>query len=337
MTEKFENALETAQNNTRPRKTTKHTYRKIWKGFTEWCEAEGYEHLPPSVETIGEYFRYLEDNGRRAGTIKMAFAAFAWQIKCFTKVPDECRPESLQGFTLVDSLMEDAKDIRDNVISEMEQEEPKRARGITVENLVQIFRKDTKQRDYGTRQETREAARTRVKTNKVLFLIMFYTLLRASEAINLRWEDIKTKTDGSGILHIRKNKISGRRKTRNRPISAECIEALSVIRPKDGYNPEDYVFSERHENGKLKSICVRTISKRLKNAAKHAGRGSLCGTITYITVPVSSRVVLTTRTKEKPPACIKRTGGFSLTYRVSLLCFYQYRYRLAAAIGSCAY
>ncbi len=267
----------------------------------------------------------------------MAFAAFAWQIKCFTKVPDECRPESLQGFTLVDSLMEDAKDIRDNVISEMEQEEPKRARGITVENLVQIFRKDTKQRDYGTRQETREAARTRVKTNKVLFLIMFYTLLRASEAINLRWEDIKTKTDGSGILHIRKNKISGRRKTRNRPISAECIEALSVIRPKDGYNPEDYVFSERHENGKLKSICVRTISKRLKNAAKPSGRGSLCGTITYITVPVSSRVVLTTRTKEKPPACIKRTGGFSLTYRVSLLCFYQYRYRLAAAIGSCAY
>ena len=269
---KFEDALKTAQDNTRPRAITKDTYRKHWRLFAAWCETEKRECLPPSYETIGAYMRYAIKKGNKAGTLKVAFAAIAWQIKCFAKVPEECRPESLKGFTLKDSPIPEAKEIRDSVISDMEQTEPKRARGITAQELALIFRNDSKQRQYGTRTESREQARTRSKTDRALFLTMFNGLLRGSEAANIRWEDIEEYPDGSGDLHVTKNKISGKRRTRNRYLTAETVEALNALKPKGGeYNPEDYVFSERTKDGKIKKLCVKTIGNRLKQAARHAG------------------------------------------------------------------
>ena len=269
---KFETALTEAQNDTRPRAITKDTYRKYWRIFADWCEENGHECYPPSYKTIGAYLRYVDKvEGRKAGTLRSKFAAITWQIKCFSKVPEECRPESLVGFTLKDSPIPEAREILDTVISEMEQEEPKRARGITVEELAQIFRNDTKQRDYGVRQESREHARTRAKTDRALFLTLFNGLLRGSEGANVRWGDIEIYPDGSGDLFVRYSKTSGKRRTRNRYLTPECVEALNAIRPKDGYDPDDYVFTERKENGNVKPICRRTITKRIKAAAQHAG------------------------------------------------------------------
>ena len=133
----FNAALQKAQDNTRPRAITKRTYIKHWRVFAAWCETEKRECLPPSYETIGDYMRYAardkkDKKGNKAGTLKVAFAAIAWQIKCFAKVPDECRPESLKGFTLANSSIAEAKEIRDSVVSDMPQSEPRRAREVTV-------------------------------------------------------------------------------------------------------------------------------------------------------------------------------------------------------------
>ena len=211
-----------------------------------------------------------DKKGNKAGTLKVAFAAIAWQIKCFAKVPDECRPESLKGFTLANSSIAEAKEIRDSVVSDMKQSEPRRAREVTVQDLALIFRNDSKQRQYGTRTESREHARTRAKTDKALFLVMFNGLLRGSEGGNISWEDIEIYPDGSGDLHVVKNKISGKRRTRTRYLTVECVEALNAIRPKD-YNPEDFVFTERTVDGEIKNLCVKTIGNRLKQAARHSG------------------------------------------------------------------
>ena len=215
--------------------------------------------------------RYAVKKGNKSGTLKVAFAAIAWQVKCFTKVPEECRPESLKGFTLVDSPIAEAKEIRDSVVSDMKQSEPRRAREVTVQDLALIFRNDSKQRQYGgIRQESRERARTRAKTDKALFLTMFNGLLRGSEGGNIRWEDIEIYPDGSGDLHVVKNKISGKRRTRTRYLTQETIKSLISIRPKD-YDPEDYVFTERTVDGEIKNLCVKTIGNRLKQAARHSG------------------------------------------------------------------
>ena len=72
-------------------------------------------------------------------------------------------------------------------------------------------------------------------------------------------------------MHIRKSKTSGKRRTTTRYLTPECIEALDAIRPKNGYDVEDFVFTERLEDGQVKPISRRTISKRIKQAARHAG------------------------------------------------------------------
>ena len=267
----FNNALTTVQNNTRQRQSTKYLYRKRWDQFAAWCEAEGSECLPPSTHTIGAYLRDMEARGLKASTVEAMFTAITWQVKCFTKVPDKDRPESLQGFTMKDSPMPDAKEIYDTIVSDMEKEEPKRARGITADELAQIFRNDSKPRMYGNRQEPREHARTRIKKNKALFLTMFNGLLRSQEAVNIRWADIEMYPDGSGDLFIRKSKTSGKRRTRNRYLTAETVEALNALKPKGAYDPEDFVFTERQKDGKVEPICGRTITNRIRASAKHAG------------------------------------------------------------------
>ena len=266
----FNDALQTAQEDTRPREITRNTYRKHWRAFAEWCEKNGHECYPPDYRTVGRYMRFVAKKGNKAGTLKVAFAAIAWQIKCFTKVPDECRPESLKDFTLKKSPIAEALEVRDSVISEMKQTEPRRAREITTQDLSLIFRNDSKQRQYGTRTESREQARTRSKTDRALFLVMFNGLLRGSEAANTCWEDIEIYPDGSGDLHVTKNKISGKRRTRIRYLTVECVEALNAIRPGE-CNSEDHVFTERTKDGNIKKMCVKTIGNRLKQAARHSG------------------------------------------------------------------
>ncbi len=73
----FETALETAQNNTKPRESTKELYRKRWKYFSEWCEAEGRECYSPTTETIGAYLREYE-------ATKMSIPKKAGKFKFFT-------------------------------------------------------------------------------------------------------------------------------------------------------------------------------------------------------------------------------------------------------------
>ena len=282
MTTNFENALKDAQNDTTPRPDSEDIYRGRWQRFENWCEArkgeaaseteaKRYEYYPPSVPLIGAYIRSMEAEGLKAGTLQGAFTAIAWQVECFTEVPEEDRPESLKGFTETGSPMPKARKILKKVIGNMNQTPAKRARGITVEELAQIFRNDKKQRDYGSRTETREEARKRMKKDKALFLTMFYALLRSSEAVNLRWSDIKILSDGWGKLHVRKSKTSSKRRTHIRELSLEVIEALNALlqlaQSREGFDSEDYIFTERSG----KHITRRTVSTRIKAAARHAG------------------------------------------------------------------
>ena len=267
----FNDALTKAQNKTKTRESTRGNYRSLWTRFAAWCKTEGYESLPPSAGTIGEYLRHVEAKGHVAGTINTAYAVIAWQVRCFAKVPDECRPESLKGFTMKNSPMVEASEIRDSIIIDMEQPDPRRARGITMQELTQIFREDSKPRVYRDRTEPRERARTRVRTDRALFLTMFNGLLRSQEAVDIRWADIQEYPDGSADLYIRKTKTSAKRRTRNRYLLPETVEALNALKPKEGYDPEDFVFTARQRDGKIRPLCRRTVSKRIKAACRHAG------------------------------------------------------------------
>ena len=270
MKTEFQKSLALVQANSKQREYTKNMYRRQWERFAEWCEAEGHNPLPPKATVMGAYLRSMEATGVKAGSINLAASAFGWQIKCLTKVPMEDRPASLKRFKKEDSPMEDIREIAQNIISEMEQVPPKRARGITIQELAQIFREDSKPRMYGTRQEAREVARVRAKTNKALFLTMYCGLLRSQEAVNIQWRDITTLDDGGGSLHVRKSKTSGKRRTQSRYLTPECMEALDAIRPKGGYDPEDFVFTERTKNGQVQPISRRTVTKRIKQACRHA-------------------------------------------------------------------
>ena len=235
-------------------------------------EAERYECYPPTVSGIGEYVRCMASEGLKAGTLQGAFTAIVWQVdECLPEIPEEDRPESLKGFTETGSPIPKARKILRKVIGDMEQTEAKRARGITVEELAQIFREDSKQRMYATRTETREEARKRSKKDKALFLVMFYALLRSQEAIDIRWKDIKILSDDWGRLHVPKTKMSSKRRTRIRELPPEVMEALNVLlqpaQSREGFNIKAYVFTERSGN----QITRQTVSKRIKAAAKHAG------------------------------------------------------------------
>ena len=228
MTKKYEKSLALAMANTKQREITKALYKGQWKRFADWCEAEGHDPLPPKATVMGAYLRHVESTGVKAVSINLIVSAFGWYIKCLAKTED--RPASLKGFTQADSPLEDIREIAQNIIAEMEQTPAKRARGITVEDLAIIFREDSKQRDYGTRQEAREVARTRAKTNKALFLTMWFGLLRASEAANIQWRDITTFENGDGSLHIRKSKTSAKRRTRDRSLLGKRVGGFLLIK-----------------------------------------------------------------------------------------------------------
>lgn len=267
----FQNALELAQDSTSQRKTTKKMYLYQWRIFVDWAESKGLCSLPPDLFTIGAYLRHMADLGKGAGTLRSHFAAISWFIEAFLLLPADVRPEEHKNFSYNDSPIPQAKRTLKGIISDMEQTEPHRAKAFTPDDLRRIFANDAKPRTHnmkeGSRTESDEHARKRIRTNKGLFLTMFFALLRSQEACDLQWRDLTVLDDGWGQLHIRKNKISGKRRTKNRQISPECAEALLAIRP-DEYEEKDFIFSV---GDGATPLCRHSITKRLKAACKHAG------------------------------------------------------------------
>ena len=272
----FEKRLQQTQNNMKQRKITKTMYRSEWERFAVWTEVEGLASLPPDACTVGDYLRYMKEQGLAQSSLNGVVAAIAWQTKCIAKTPEACRPKILHGFAMHDArdLIDEIREVYDSIVGEMEQKEPNRARAITPEDLSAIILNGGRQRQHhvltGIRQESREHARKRAKTDKALFLVMYDGLLRGSEAGAVKWSDITRQPDGSGDLHVRKSKTSAKRRTRNRYLRKETMEALGAIRPAE-YDPEAYVFAWKHPDGSLRPITRKSISIRLKKAAKQAG------------------------------------------------------------------
>ena len=138
----------------------------------------------------------------------------------------------------------------------------KQARGLTESDLDAIKKSACRpRRSRGGYPESEETARRRGEVDIAIVSLMRDCLMRVSEAAAARRCDIEQMEDGTGRLLIRRSKTDQEGKSAKAFISRTTMEAIRCIG--NGASQEESVFGLRRNQ----------ISKRIKQAAKHAGPG----------------------------------------------------------------
>ena len=113
----------------------------------------------------------------------------------------------------------------------------------------------------GGRTETPGQTRRRADVDIAMICVAHDALLRSSELLALRWEDIDLpESGGCGTVRIRRSKTDQHGIGAVAPISEFTCQALARVRPV-GYCPQDRVFD----------FSPNTVTRRFKAAAKAAG------------------------------------------------------------------
>lgn len=133
---------------------------------------------------------------------------------------------------------------------------------LTSDDLEVIRNTAVDPRPRGRGVESPDGARDRGLVDIALVSIMHDGLLRAGEAVNLRWEDVSRYEDGSASLHIRFCGFETCRGGSLVPLPPETMEALNAIRP-------DPCVSER----RIFEMTSWTVSIRIRRMAQAAGLG----------------------------------------------------------------
>ena len=228
---------------------TVRTYASAWEGFSRYCAAVGWNAMPADPVHVAAYLVDRAKTGRSLSSIKHSRAAIAHAHK-EAGMPDPCSNEGVRR--VLRGLSRQAAEA--GRVS-------KQAAALTAEALSAIRATATKPRTGPTgRTESAKAAERRGQVDIALCSLMRDALLRRSETVALRWQDVEFRSDGTGRVTIRRSKTDQEGAGNVQFVSRDTVRALQAIRPAE-YDPEANVFG----------MTAGTIRNRIASAARAAG------------------------------------------------------------------
>ena len=228
--------------------STRRNYSRGFKRFEEWCQGRGLQSLPAAPETVAVYLSHRAETLKKA-TVQLDRAAIA-DVHCQAGLADPCSSagvkRTMQG------------------IAKRKAGDQAQARGLTSDVQAAIRATACQPRKaggVGERMESAETARRRGLVDIALVSAMRDGLLRRSEAQVLTWGDLELSDQG-GHLMIRRSKTDPEGVGADQFLGPQTCQDLLAIRP-EGARASDLVFAFND----------RTISRRIRAAALHAGAG----------------------------------------------------------------
>ena len=228
--------------------STRENYLAQWRRFAGWAFDSGVTALPAEPESVADYLREsIERDGHKPATIRVSAAAISFVHRAASmdnpcSAPDVKR--ALRGATRTVGRFQ------------------RQAEALTSEALAIIQTTAYEQRTgRGGRLESKETARLRGGLDIVMISLMRDAMLRVSEAAALTWADLKTESDGTGRLLIRRSKTDSEGEGSVMFVSAPTMAFLKDIR--DGAS----------SNNSILGLRPNQIAKRIKQAARVADLG----------------------------------------------------------------
>jgi len=245
---------------------TRRNYACALRAWARWCEANGFEALPATVEGVCLYLSDRFHQGAKPPTLRLALSAIRdahlWNnLDSPTDAVEVKR--AMQGFT------------RQAVAAGVRVAQ---AKALTVEAVAAI-------RGYlnGRVKTDRRAARDMAAVS-----LSAHTGLRIGELAALDWDDIASEPDGTGRITVHRSKTDQE--------GAGEVIAVTAAAMNDLANWERLQGAGRQ--GKVFGITARQIGDRVKAVAAaaglgdgysgHSGRVGLAVTMTRLGAPVQA-------------------------------------------------
>ena len=225
--------------------------RDRFVAFATWAQEVEFEQgrqvlkLPVDAADLVCYAEWLHHEGKAMSTISSYLSA----IGTLHTAAGMLRP--------TDDIR--VRDILTKLRMEHANDEPHRARSLTVSELARIVSKLHTPRNLRRWEiETTAEAHERASLDLAMLLTMTQAGMRRAEAVNLVWGDIREESDGSGRVVLPTTwSPSGETPVF---ISERCLRILKAIRPDDA-----------DDSSSVFNLSGSQIANRLKRMCKEAG------------------------------------------------------------------
>lgn len=252
---------------------TRDGYRRIFQAFQADCRARGVAALPCTEITLCRYLGGLVARGLSASWVYQNLAAIQ---TAHDLTPDPARP----GHALELPRGSELKRFLKGLGKTREIHVPKRAPPLHREDLIRVVQAAFWRRFHGGRHwrwESEDDAKFRAFRAMAIMLVMRDGLLRASEAAELQWHQLRVRPEDEGwgtLQDVVRKKV---RRVQTIPVSPDSLWFLTMWRAVtahraervQGYEarlePHDPIFGFR---GKYPA---RSIARELKRAFRDAG------------------------------------------------------------------
>lgn len=227
---------------------TRRAYLGHWRAFEQWCLDNRYFPAPAVPGTVAAHLTAIAETAS-ASTLKVRRAAIGAAHRAAGM--DDPASSELVRKTLAGLVRERAAPQRQA-----------RALGLAELAAIRAIACAPRSGRQSGRTESKENARRRGLADIALCSLLFFAGLRRVEAAALKWGDVETETDGSGLLWVRRSKTDQEAEGDVRYLPRDTLHALEAIRP-EGASPGDRVFG----------LSGRQIARRVEAAAATAGLG----------------------------------------------------------------
>ena len=242
-----EAALEAALLSSVP-SNTRRGYAGAWRRFARWCEQYRYPSLPADPRVLASYLLDLKREGKKLSTICFHRAAIVHHHKVSGRASPADNEEVRRAMGHLEKTLGS---------------EQKQAMPMDKDAFIEVIRtaKNPRRRSDGSWEDPQEALR-RGAGDIAIISVMRTAMLRASEAADLTWSDVRPWPDGTGRLHIRRSKTDQRGQGVTKYLGRLGMRHLAAIRPESCAGSEP-VFR----------VGARQVGRRIKAAAIAAGLG----------------------------------------------------------------
>ncbi len=229
-------------------KNTKRSYETQWRLFVDWARSKGVPALPADPVHVAVYLaERMELHGHKPATLRSAASAVSYAHKT-ADLNDPCASQEVKN-----ALKSAARKAG---------REQRQAEALTAEEMQKIRGRARLPRyRRGGGMENVEAAERRGLADIAMISLMRDAMLRVSEAATLQWDDLRTASDGTGRLLIKRSKTDAEGETALLFVSRPTMADLEAMR---GAAPEgDSMFG----------LSASQINRRIKSVALAAGLG----------------------------------------------------------------
>ena len=236
--------------------STHRNYEAQWKRFTEWADFKGVPlRMPVDPKIVSDYLQDRYEgklppawnrpatSTMKPSTLRVVLAAIAYMHE-WRNLPNPCQSRKVSN--TVDRIVRDYQGEQDHA-TPLDGPAFDRIRRTAAEPRI----------GRSGKFEKGSTALRRGRFDIALIGVMRDAMLLVDEAVDLKWEDIEQRQDGSGVITFRRPH-SGRDDERA-TLTLEIMEDLSEIRRYAG------------ESGSVFGMSPHQISSRIERAARQAG------------------------------------------------------------------